>query len=111
VLVGLSMGGRNAMYFTAKRPEAVQKLVICGYRTEVSKRASQPSAGPPEPETWDSVEQAAQHLFRGNPYPGSTTTGGSRHQPQDAPDGRLIWAWHPSIKERRFTGEIDGGGC
>jgi pimeloyl-ACP methyl ester carboxylesterase len=111
VLVGLSMGGRNAMYFTAKRPEAVQKLVIVDIGPEVSKRASQPSAGPPEPETWDSVEQAAQHLFRGNPYPGihyyrwvATTSLKTR------PDGRLIWAWHPSIKERRFTGEIDWWG-
>src|SRR6185436_10288934 len=41
VLVGLSMGGRNAMYFTAKRPEAVQKLVIVDIGPEVSKRASQ----------------------------------------------------------------------
>src|SRR5437773_10452218 len=28
VMIGLSMGGRNAMYFTSKRPDAVQKLVI-----------------------------------------------------------------------------------
>src|SRR5262245_63908555 len=28
VLVGLSMGGRNAMYFASKRPELVQRLVI-----------------------------------------------------------------------------------
>src|SRR5206468_12020226 len=28
VLVGRSMGGRNAIYFTSKRPELVQKLVI-----------------------------------------------------------------------------------
>ena len=25
-------------------------------------------------------------------------------------DGRLIWTWHPSVKERRFTGEIDWWG-
>src|SRR5881628_1904091 len=28
VLVGLSMGGRNAMYFTSKRPDLIQKLVV-----------------------------------------------------------------------------------
>ena len=28
VMIGLSMGGRNAMYFTSKRPDVVQKLVI-----------------------------------------------------------------------------------
>ena len=30
----------------------------------------QPSSGPPEPETWASIEQAARHLFRGSLYPG-----------------------------------------
>ena len=111
VLVGLSMGGRNAIYFTAKRPEAVQKLVIVDIGPEISKRASQPSSGPPEPESWDSVEQAAQHLYRGNPYPGihyyrwvATTS------LKTCSDGRLIWTWHPSVKERRFTGEIDWWG-
>src|SRR6266850_82401 len=42
VLVGLSMGGRNAMYFTSKRPDRVQKLVIVDIGPEISKRAAQP---------------------------------------------------------------------
>src|SRR6266508_4119831 len=42
IIVGLSMGGRNAMYFTSKRPEAVRKLVIVDIGPEISKRASQP---------------------------------------------------------------------
>jgi len=70
VVVGLSMGGRNAIYFTSKRPEVVQKLVIVDIGPEISKRAAAAPAGPPEPATWDSIEQAAQHLYRGNPYPG-----------------------------------------
>ena len=36
----------------------------------MSRRLTQAAPGPPEPETWDSIEQAAQHLYRGNPYPG-----------------------------------------
>jgi len=70
VLVGLSMGGRNAIYFTSKRPDLVKKLVIVDIGPEISKRAAAAPAGPPEPETWDSIEQAAQHLYRGNPNPG-----------------------------------------
>src|SRR5262245_56461976 len=69
-IVGLSMGGRNAMYFASKRPEAVTKLVIVDIGPEISTRAAAPSAGPPEPETWGSIEEAAQHLLRGNSYPG-----------------------------------------
>src|SRR5438309_9324297 len=65
VLVGLSMGGRNAIYFTSKRPELVQKLVIVDIRPEISKRPAQASAGPPQPAPWGSIEQRAQHLYRG----------------------------------------------
>src|SRR5215510_13524692 len=57
VLVGLSMGGRNAMYLTAKRPDLVQKLVVLDIGPEISRRALEAPPGPPEPEAWDSIEQ------------------------------------------------------
>jgi pimeloyl-ACP methyl ester carboxylesterase len=108
VFVGLSMGGRSAMYFASKRPEAVQKLVVIDIGPEISKRATQAPAGPPEPEVWESVEQAARHLYRGNPYPGihyyrwvATTS------LRERPDGGLVWKWHPSVKERRVQGDVD----
>src|SRR5687767_58852 len=46
VMVGLSMGGRNAMYFTAQRPQAVQKLVVVDIGPEISAKAGAPSSGP-----------------------------------------------------------------
>jgi len=108
VLVGLSMGGRNGMYFASKRPDRVQKLVVVDIGPEISKRAAQAPAGPPEPETWESIEQAAQHLYRGNPYPGvhyyrwvaSTSL-------RQRPDGAIVWKWHPSVKERRTQPDLD----
>ena len=45
VLIGLSMGGRNAMYFTAKRPEVVQKLVIVDIGPEISRRRQPAGVG------------------------------------------------------------------
>ena len=108
IIVGLSMGGRNAMYFTSKRPEAVHKLVIVDIGPEISKRATQPSSGPPEPETWESIEQAAQHLLRGNPYPGIHYYRWVASQSLRArPDGALVWKWHPSVKERRTQPNLD----
>jgi pimeloyl-ACP methyl ester carboxylesterase len=108
VLVGLSMGGRNAMYFAAKRPDRVRKLVVVDIGPEISKRAAVPSAGPPEPGTWESIEQAAQHLHRANPYPGihyyRWVVSCSLRQ---RADGALVWAWHPSIKERRSQTDVD----
>ena len=108
VLVGLSMGGRNAMYFTAKRPELVRKLGVVDIGPEISARAAAAPPGPPEPATWESIEQAAQHLYRANPYPGIhyyrwvVATSLRRRA-----DGALVWTWHPSIKERRAPGDVD----
>jgi pimeloyl-ACP methyl ester carboxylesterase len=107
-LVGLSMGGRSAMYLAAKRPELVERVVVLDIGPEISKKASAPSSGPPEPETWESIEQAARHLYRGNPYPGIhyyrwVASSSLRARP----DGRLVWKWHPSIKERRVQGDVD----
>ena len=108
MLVGLSMGGRNGMYFASKRPERVQKLVTLDIGPEISAKASAPSSGPPEPETWDSIEQAARHLYRGNPYPGIHYYRWVASQSLRArPDGALVWKWHPSVKERRSTGNVD----
>ena len=111
IIVGLSMEGRNAMYFTAKRPEAVQKLVIVDIGPVISTRAAQPSAGPPEPETWESIEQAAQHLLRGNPYPGIHYYRWVASQSlRQRADGAIVWKWHPSVKERRTQLDIDWWG-
>ncbi len=108
VLVGLSMGGRNAMYFASRRPDLVQKLVVVDIGPEISKRATEAPAGPPEPESWESIEHAAQHLHRGNPYPGihyyRWVVSSSLRQ---RADGALVWAWHPSVKERRSQPDVD----
>ncbi len=108
VLVGLSMGGRNAMYFTAKRPDLVRKLVVVNIGPEISRRAMEAPAGPPEPDSWDSIEQAAQHLHRANPYPGiHYYRWVVSHSLRARPDGSLRWAWHPSIKQRRSQADVN----
>ncbi|HEV8614339.1 MAG TPA: alpha/beta hydrolase [Methylomirabilota bacterium] len=108
VIIGFSMGGRNAMYFASKRPEAVAKLVVVDIGPEISTRYAQAPAGPAEPDTWDSLEQAAQHLYRGNPYPGiHYYRGVVAHSLRERPDGCLVWKWHPSIKERRVQVDLD----
>ncbi|MGH7318096.1 MAG: alpha/beta fold hydrolase [Candidatus Rokuibacteriota bacterium] len=108
VLVGLSMGGRNAMYFTSRRPDLVQKLVIVDIGPEISRLAAEAPTGPPEPDTWDSIEQAAQHLHRANPYPGiHYYRWVVSHSLRARADGALVWAWDPSIKERDSQADLD----
>jgi pimeloyl-ACP methyl ester carboxylesterase len=102
IMVGLSMGGRNAMYFASKRPDLVRKLVVLDIGPEISKKAAEAAPGPPEPEVWDSIEQAAQHLLRANPYPGiHYYRWVVSHSLRARPEGGLVWAWHPSVKLRR----------
>ena len=108
VVVGLSMGGRNAMYFTSRRPDLVRRLVVVDIGPEISARAAVTPPGPPEPEAWDSIEQAAQHLYRANPYPGiHYYRWVVMHSLRQRPDGALVWAWHPSVKERRSQADLD----
>jgi pimeloyl-ACP methyl ester carboxylesterase len=108
VLIGLSMGGRNAMLFTSRRPEVVDKLVIVDIGPEVSRKTLDAAPGPPEPETWNSIEQAAQHLYRSNPYPGiHYYRWVVSHSLRQRDDGALVWKWHPSVKERRSPGDVD----
>ncbi|MBI3108839.1 MAG: alpha/beta hydrolase [Candidatus Rokubacteria bacterium] len=107
-LVGLSMGGRNAMYFTSRRPDLVRRLVVVDIGPEISARAAVTPPGPPEPEAWDSIEQAAQHLYRANPYPGiHYYRWVVMHSLRQRPDGALVWAWHPGVKERRSQADLD----
>ncbi len=107
-LVGLSMGGRNAMLFAAKQPARVTRLVVVDIGPEISARATAAPPGPPEPDTWDSIEQAARHLYRGNPYPGIHYYRWVASQSlRQREDGALVWKWHPSVKTRPRQAAID----
>src|SRR5206468_1334382 len=111
ILVGLSMGGRNAMYFTAKRPDDVARLVIVDIGPEISARASAPSSGPPEPDTWESIEQAARHLLHANPYPGIHYYRWVVSQSlRQRADGALVRKWHPTVKTHRTQPDVDWWG-
>jgi len=96
------------MYFASQRPERVQKLVVVDIGPEVSARATAPVSGPPEPDTWESIEQAARHLYRANPYPGiHYYRWVVSHSLRTRADGALVWAWHPSVKARRTQSDVD----
>src|SRR5437016_3846381 len=110
VLVGLSMGGRNAMYFTSKRPDLVQKLVVVDIGPEISPRAAQAPAGAPEPDSWESIEQAAQHLYRANPYPVFTITAGScRTASASAPTAGWCGSGIPASRSANLSRTSIGG--
>ena len=77
VLVGLSMGGRNGIYFTSKRPDRVQKLVIVDIGPEISKRAAQPRRGLPSPTPGRASSRRPSISTAATRIRASTTTAGS----------------------------------
>ncbi len=98
-LIGLSMGGRVGMVYAAENPDRVERLVIVDIGPELSRRWSQRQAEP-EPESFGSVEEAAEWLRRGNPY---LTAGYARfiagHSLKQRPDGRYVWKWDPALRQ------------
>ena len=69
VLIGLSMGGGNAIYFAARRPEKVRALVIVDIGPQVGReRREEPQAQNfANIEEFDSFEAAVEAAHRFNP--------------------------------------------
>lgn len=107
-LIGLSMGGRVGMVYAAEHPGRVGRLVIVDIGPEISRRWSQRQAEP-EPDSFESVEEVAERLRRGNPY---LTAEYARfiasHSLKQRPDGRYVWKWDPVLRQSPPAGpDID----
>ncbi|MBI2861502.1 MAG: alpha/beta hydrolase [Chloroflexi bacterium] len=102
-LVGLSMGGINAMVYAALHPESVTRLVVVDVGPEPSPaslaRWDQPP--PPEPESFGSLEEVMQFLHQGDPRPPMEWW---QHLVpycvMRRSDGRLIWRHDPALLNR-----------
>ena len=56
---------------------------------------------------WDDAPPGLQPL-QGNPFPGiHYYRWVASHSLREQPDGSLVWKWHPSVKTRRSTGDVD----
>ena len=106
ILVGHSMGGRNAMAYVARNPMAVSKLVIVDIGPEIAdsymdRIAQLIDSIPTEFDSFDDVVkwQAQQALFA------SLSESGHRkrlkHSVKELPSGKLIWANDPEIRNQR----------
>jgi len=90
----------------------VDRVVVLDIGPEISKKGQRaPRPDRPKPETWESIEQAARHLLRGNAYPGIHYYRWWRRRAcARARMAGFVWKWHPSIKERRVMGDVDWWG-
>src|SRR5579884_95110 len=96
VLVGMSMGGRNAIVYTARHPEAVAKLVIVDIGPQAPAPAAPRPDAPQDPGIFDNPSQVADFLRGQDPYPPEDYRQEvARHSVRQRPDGRYEWKWAP----------------
>jgi pimeloyl-ACP methyl ester carboxylesterase len=100
ILVGLSMGGRNAMTYAAQNPRKVRALVVVDIGPETRRqgveRIRRFVAGA---DVEDSFEAFVQRAQRYNPRRAAWQIRGSlRHNLRQLPDGRWTWKYDPVLR-------------
>ena len=110
VLIGLSMGGRNAIRFTSLHPGKVEKLVVVDIGPDIdprgAERVRQTAANAPE--DFASIDDAIEYLRRANPTmsPASEAALRSRveHGVNQLPNGRYTWKYDKALRDQRRAG-------
>jgi pimeloyl-ACP methyl ester carboxylesterase len=98
VLVGMSMGGRNAMLYAARHPELVQRLVIVDIGPEAPPPLPPRPDAPQDPGVFDSPQQVADFLRALDPYPPEEYRQRvAAHSVRRREDGKYVWKWHEGL--------------
>lgn len=107
VLIGLSMGGRNAYGFTATYPEKVQRLIVIDVGPDMQAEGRRHIREFLEgTETFDSFDWLVERVKRYNPRrPEEQIRGSLLNNLKQMPDGR--WTWK---HDRRRGIRRDSGG-
>jgi pimeloyl-ACP methyl ester carboxylesterase len=100
LLIGFSMGGRNAMWLTDRHPTKVRRLVL------VDAGPDRPPSGGSEarqfmsgPDVFGSVEDFVERAIRFNPRRSREALRESlRHNLRQLPDGRWTWKYDPVLR-------------
>ncbi len=114
VLLGLSMGGRNAFNYTAMHPEEVERLVIVDIGPEINSHgASRIQAGLREPDVFDSREEAFAQARKANERPPEDHQRYRVfHNLMQRPDGKWTWKYDSRLQTGdpgRVRRPIDAG--
>lgn len=106
-LVGLSLGGRVAIAFAARYPEAVERLVVVDIGPELAPagvgRVGAAMAG--SPERFPTLEAALAHVRAANPrYQEAALRHRVAHAVRPLPDGGYTWKYDRAIRDAVRTG-------
>ena len=107
LLVGLSMGGRNAMAYTAQHPETVKKLVIVDIGPDINPRgaARVSRMAAAAPEEFNVPEEAVDYLKQTLTHPSEAAL---RHRVahglKQLPNGTYTWKYDKALRDQRRQG-------
>lgn len=109
VLVGHSMGGRNAMAFAGRHPEKVAKLVIVDVGPTLDSQGSQRIAEEIKsvPEEFDSFADALAYMSRQNRFAAPEVMRRRvQYATKELPNGKVGWKYDGLIREQRRNGTV-----
>jgi pimeloyl-ACP methyl ester carboxylesterase len=107
VLIGLSMGGRNAIRYAATRPEAVKSLVIVDIGPDIALQGAERvrRMAAEAPEEFTEIEEAVAYL-RGYARPATPAAEEAlryrvTHGLKKQPNGRYTWKYDKALRDQR----------
>jgi pimeloyl-ACP methyl ester carboxylesterase len=110
VLVGLSMGGRNAIRYTATNPGKVARLVIVDIGPDIASRGAERvrRTAAEAPEDFGSVDEAVAYLQRqavfSTPASAAALRARVEHGLKRLPDERYTWKYDKFLRDQRRQG-------
>lgn len=108
LLVGLSMGGRNAFTFAARRPELIKALVVVDVGPEiVSRGTTRIRDFTSQQDTLESFNAFVERTLRYSPRREEWRIRGSlANSLRQLPDGRWTWKYDPVLRDPSRWGRI-----
>ena len=109
ILVGHSMGGRNAMTFAAQYPDRIQKLVVVDMgptlNPEGGKRISDEMKAVPE--EFDSLDSVVEYMAKGNRFASDRVMRRRLlYATRELSGGKIGWRYDLAIREARRQGTV-----
>ncbi|HXJ81860.1 MAG TPA: alpha/beta hydrolase [Candidatus Methylomirabilis sp.] len=110
VVIGLSMGGRNAIAFTAAHPARVERLVIVDIGPDIDPKGAERVGrmAAEAPEAFGSVDEAVAYLRRYATLTSAAAEASLRYRVEHGvkalPDGRYTWKYDRFLRDQRRKG-------
>jgi pimeloyl-ACP methyl ester carboxylesterase len=108
VLIGLSMGGRNAIAYAAKHPDTIARLVIVDIGPDIDPRGAERvrRVAAEAPEEFASIAAAVDYLRQYQTHPAEAAL---RHRVvhgvKKLPNGHYTWKYDSFFRQQRRQGQ------